>query len=53
MSDDTVEVSRATLSRLYGATRTLVEMDDVQSYSADINVLEEAEEVLDRDGPYS
>lgn len=52
MSTDTVEISRAALSRLYGSTRQFVERDGQECYAADVSVLEEAELALGRDGPY-
>jgi hypothetical protein len=51
--EETVTVSRSTLARLYGSTRSLVEMNDQQMYAADSNCLAEAENALGRTGPYS
>lgn len=51
MSDDTVEVDRQALCRLYGAARQHVE-DDNPVYRADVDAFQEVEQALGRDGPY-
>lgn len=52
MCDETVEVDRKALCRLYGAARQHVE-DDNPVYRADVDAFQEAEQALGRDGPYS